>query len=82
MRGGGDAMRFIYRCLTLTVVALLLLAVLASCSGAVGDPTPYAGEHVHTYGPWQDAAETAADGTVRPAGEIRYCKICHAEERR
>ena len=74
-------MRLIYRCFSFAIAMLLLLAVLASCASE-GEPTPYAGEHVHTYGPWQDAAETAADGTVRPAGEVRYCKICHAEERR
>lgn len=65
----------------LLLALLLLTGALCACAGE-GKPTPYAGEHIHTFGPWQDATEVAADGSRVPAGQIRYCKICNAEERR
>ncbi|MBE6702276.1 MAG: hypothetical protein E7585_02550 [Ruminococcaceae bacterium] len=68
-----------YRFAIFTLVLLLLASMLCACAGE-DKPVDYAGEHIHTFGSWLDAVETAEDGTVTPAGQIRYCKICNAEE--
>ena len=62
------------------ILALLLLlsCALLSCAGE-GDPITYNGqEHTHVYGHWYDAAPETEGGAV--THEVRYCKICHAED--
>ena len=74
-------MKRFQRLLALVMSALLISVVLCACSGE-GAPTDYTSDPCnHAFGPWHDAVETAEDGTETPAGQIRYCKICNAEER-
>ena len=58
------------------LIFLLALALLAlgGCAGA-GDAVAYDTEHEHVYGFWYDAQSD--DGARR---QVRYCKICHAEQ--
>ena len=56
---------------------VLLLCLLAACA-ADGEPEAYLpAEHTHTYGYWYDAAPEEGDTAPR---QVRYCRICHAEE--
>ena len=67
--------------LVLPLCVILLAATLCACSGE-GAPTDYASENCnHVWGEWHDAVETAEDSSATPAGQVRYCKICGAEER-
>ncbi len=60
------------------MVLTLLFCLLCACAGE-GDPITYNGqEHTHVYGHWYDAAPETADAPV--THEVRYCKICHAED--
>ena len=58
------------------LILLLVLTLLAiiGCAG-VGDAVAYDAEHEHVYGFWYDAQSD--DGVRR---QVRYCKICHAEQ--
>lgn len=51
------------------VLAALLL-LLCACGG--GKETPYASEHDHVWGFWYN---TETEGE-----QVRYCKICMAEQ--
>lgn len=62
------------------VLALLtcLSWMLVACAES-GEPIPYtAGEHIHAYGHWVDAAPENEGAPVTK--EVRYCKVCHLEE--
>ncbi len=64
-------------CAVLALLLLLSCALLA-CAGE-GDPTAYENEaHTCVFGHWYDAAP---EGEGQPVThEVRYCKICHAED--
>ena len=64
------------RFLAFFAILALLCCLFSACSGR-GESEPYAGEHTHVYGHWQDAAPTSGDEVTH---EVRYCKICHHEE--
>ena len=61
------------KCL-IVALALLLCVLMVSCA-AEGLPQEYTTEHEHVYGFWYDAQSD--DGVRR---QVRYCKICHAEQ--
>ena len=68
------------RFLTLLALVLLCISLLCACASQ-GEPAAYdTGEHTHVYGKWCDAAPTEEGAAV--THEVRYCKICHAEETR
>ena len=61
------------------LILVLLAGVLCACAGK-GDGTPYTEEHTHTFGHWYDAEPESEGAPVTL--QVRYCKICHAEETR
>ena len=63
------------RLFCILLAALLLL--LPACAGTGAD-TPYEAEHEHVYGFWYDVKPLTC---VSEGEQIRYCKICLAEER-
>ena len=77
-RKGRDFLRTYLRFCVVLMILALLSCVLPACEEA-GDPVTYSEvEHTHTYGHWYDAApETEGAPVTR---EVRYCKICHAED--
>ena len=62
----------------LFLCVLLMLALLLFCACASeGRPVTYQTEHEHSYGASHDIAP--ADGG-EVTQQVRYCKICHAEQ--
>ncbi len=60
----------------LVITALCVLF----CACSAGDAEPYADEtHEHVYGYWY---EVTALSCCDEGEEVRYCKICHAEQLR
>ena len=57
---------------------LLLLAVLlfSACAGE-GEPTAYQTEHRHVFGASYDILPEDGGEVTH---QVRYCKICHAEQ--
>jgi len=63
------------------IFALLcaVLVLLLTACGGTGDPVLYVDEsHEHVYGFWYDVKPLTC---VSEGEQIRYCKICLAEER-
>lgn len=65
------------RFFVLFAVMLLLVPFLLTGCGK-GEPVPYERAHDHVYGNWYDAAPTQENTPVTE--QVRYCKICRAEE--
>ncbi len=55
---------------------ILLALFLSACAGE-GAPVVYVTEHEHVWGASYDVAP--ADGGA-VTEQVRYCKICHAEQ--
>lgn len=60
------------------LLLLCLAAGLCACDGA-GEPVVYNTPHEHVFGFWYDV--DAPEGQA-PDTQVRYCKICHAEQTR
>ena len=71
-------MRTYGRFCVILMIVTLLFCLLCACAGE-GDPVAYENEaHTHVYGHWCDAAPETEGAPVTK--EVRYCKICHAED--
>lgn len=62
------------------VILALVLCGLTACAGE-GRTVVYAEqEHTCAFGRWSDAAPESEGAPI--THEVRYCKVCHAEETR
>lgn len=73
-------MRRYVRVFAVLAALALLLCVTTACGGEGRTVTYAEQEHTCAFGHWSDAApENEGDPITQ---EVRYCKVCHAEELR